>query len=485
MKRLGVLLLIGFLSTSLSPVSAGQDLNAEYEEKLYKLHSGLAASIASIGKYLDGKKMHKWARQEYLAAKKLDPDCKLANQKLGYTEGLDGWEFDPTVKLKMTNQKTGKDKARVLESWEKKRTSTGKKYSKQYSSLAAWCKKNGLEKESQQHYKSAVEHDPGNSKARKALGYEKRGKSGWISPFEKDLRKRASEGLAKAPKGASRGEQTEAEKGMGMTFIKLESAHFIVESPHMSKSNLEDLVQHAEHAYTLWHHVFGQENLFGDSKIEYCILKDKTQHETFVDRFHTGNPQRKALSKRSAGMGTGKIQECYQASRTQPSLQDYVIHYTVQSLQSNFAVGQQNSGHNPIWLTEGTALYFTKLMKDSAIWSCVDLTKSGTGQQKASKDPKDWPFIIRTFVKEGKDPDINAVIKCTNVAELDGPETVKSWSLVDFLMSEHREKFIEFCKDLRASTDNGATSFKKIFGWTVQDLDNRWRAYAKQAYIGL
>lgn len=484
MKRFGFLL-SGILIATLSSVSAGQDLNAEYEERLYKVNRGLAASLASIGKYLASSKMHKWAREEYLAAKKLDPDCKLANQKLGYTEGPDGWEFDPTAKLKMSNEKSGKDAKRVRDSWEKKRTSTGKKYSKQFSSLAAWCKKNGLEEESTKHYKQAVEFDPSNSKARKALGYEKRGKSGWISPFEKDLRQRAQEGLAKAPKGSPRSEQTEAEKGMGMTFTKLESDHFILESPHMSKSNLEDLVQHAEHAYALWHHVFGQENLFGENKIEYCILKDKAQHEAFVDRFHQGGPSRKALAKRSAGMGSGGIQECYQASRTQPSLQDYVIHYTVQSLQNTFAVGQPSSGHNPIWLTEGTALYFTKLMKDSAVWSCVDLTKSGTGQQKASKDPKDWPFIIRTFVKEGKDPDINAVLKCANFAELDGPETVKAWSIIDFLMSDHREKFIEFCKDLRASTDNGESSFKKVFGWTPQDLDNRWRAYAKQAYIGL
>ena len=484
MKRLGVLL-FGILFASLSAASAGQDLNAEYEEKLYKVNRGLAASLASIGKYLGSSKMHKWARDEYLAAKKLDPDCKLANQKLGYTEGPDGWEFDPTVKLKMSNEKSGKDAKRVRESWEKKRASTGKKYSKQFSSLAAWCKKNELKEEATKHYKQAVEFDPSNSKARKALGYEKRGKTGWISPFEKDLRKRTQEGLAKAPKGSSRSEQTEAEKGMGLSFTKLESEHFIMESPQMSKSNLEDLVQHAEHAYAIWHHVFEQENFFGEDKIEFCILKDKAQHETFVDRFHTGSPQRKAFAKKMAGMSSGGIQECFQGTRKQPSFQDYVIHYTIQPLMNNFAVGQSSGSHKPIWLTEGTALYFTKLMRETAIWSCADLTKSGTGEGKASKDPKDWPFIIRTFVKEGKDPDINAVLKCINFAEFSGPETVKAWSLVDFLMADHREKFIEFCKDLRASTDNGESSFKKIFGWTPQDLDNRWRAYAKQAYIGL
>jgi hypothetical protein len=88
-------------------------------------------------------------------------------------------------------------------------------------------------------------------------------------------------------------------------------------------------------------------------------------------------------------------------------------------------------------------------------------------------------------VKEGKDPDIAAVIKCTNFAELDGAETVKAWSIVDFLLTEHREKFIEFCQDLRGAKDNGEESLRKVWGWSLEDLDSRWRAFAKTAYAGL
>lgn len=115
----------------------------------------------------------------------------------------------------------------------------------------------------------------------------------------------------------------------------------------------------------------------------------------------------------------------------------------------------------------------------------MDLAGTGTGGAKASKDPADWPFIIKTFVKEGKDPDISAVVKCTNFAEFDGVEAVKAWSLMDFLLTEHREKFIEFCQDLRSAKDNGEESLKKVFGWSLQDLDSRWRAFAKTAYAGL
>ena len=115
----------------------------------------------------------------------------------------------------------------------------------------------------------------------------------------------------------------------------------------------------------------------------------------------------------------------------------------------------------------------------------MDLAGTGTGGTKGSKDPKDWPYMMREFVKGGKDPDINGVIKCTNIAELDGPETIKAWSIVDFLLTEHREKFIEFCADLRTQTDTGTESFKKVFGWSLEDLDAKWRAYAKSAYAGL
>ncbi len=115
----------------------------------------------------------------------------------------------------------------------------------------------------------------------------------------------------------------------------------------------------------------------------------------------------------------------------------------------------------------------------------MDLAGTGTGGPKASKDPADWPFIIRKFIKEAADPDIRAVINCANFAEFDPTEAVKAWSLCDFLIAEHREKFIELCQDLRTQKDNGEESFKKVFEWTLEDLNARWRNYAQQAYLGL
>jgi hypothetical protein len=141
------------------------------------------------------------------------------------------------------------------------------------------------------------------------------------------------------------------------------------------------------------------------------------------------------------------------------------------------------AGHNALWLLEGTALWFTAKIKSSAVWACVDLAGTGAGgSAKNSTDPKNWPYIIKTWISEGKDAPIDALIKCTKWSELDGAETVKAYSIVDFLLTEHKDKFIELMQDLKSQKDTGETSFTKIFGWSLNDLDTRWKAWARAAY---
>jgi hypothetical protein len=114
----------------------------------------------------------------------------------------------------------------------------------------------------------------------------------------------------------------------------------------------------------------------------------------------------------------------------------------------------------------------------------VELAGTGTGDQKDARKPENWPLIIRTLAREDRDPEIAAVIKCANHAEFSTQEAIKAWSLVDFLLQEHKDKFVEFCKDLRAQDDNGEKSLHKVFGWTLEDLDDRWRAFVKIDYAG-
>ncbi len=151
-------------------------------------------------------------------------------------------------------------------------------------------------------------------------------------------------------------------------------------------------------------------------------------------------------------------------------------------LQRKISVGKRDASHDPLWLTEGMAYCFTRLLLGTTTWGCVAL---GGTKTEGSMDPqhsKNWFAILRTQVEAESDPEIRAVIQCTKYADLAGFRAVKAWSLIDFLLAEHREKFVAFCKDLKAAEDNGESSFQKVFGWSLDELNSRWREYARWAY---
>jgi hypothetical protein len=397
---------------------------------------------------------------------------------MGYKKTEDGkWEDDPTAKQEFGNKKKGEDAAKVQKGWNDKVETAGKDLSRQWSDLALWCKKNTLEKESADAFRKALEYDPGNATARKELGYEKVGKSGvWISKFERELRKEMKDGIAKAPQGTDSTAESDVEKALGVKTKKRESGHFVIESPHMSGPDMISIMQHVEHAYAMYHKIFGQEDLFGGRKMTHVILKDKPQHERYIDAFRKGSAAEIDLSKKSTGSMGFPRSEQNQETRPIESVRDMAVHSTIQMLSNLYTKGEHH------WLHEGTSYHFTRLMLDTAATYCVDLAgTSPANRGKDYKDPDDWPIVCKVWVRENKDPDMLAILKCTNVQELDGAETVKAWSLIEFLITEHRERFIKLCSALGSGTDV-EKAFKEVFEWSVEDLDRRWKTYVKASY---
>ncbi len=451
------------------------DVKEEYKERLDKICRNAAAKHYSIGEYLHTAKMHLWAREQYYKAMELDPDHEGARRRLGYKKGDDGWVSDPSIKQEFGNTKEGADAERIRKSYNSRLESAGRDLGRQWSDLGFWCKKNELAKESEEAFKRALEYDPNLSSARKELGFEKDAKGGWMSKFERELRQEMKDGISKAPSGSSTGAGTVTEQALGQKHRKRETDHFLIESSHLTDDQLGSLLQHAEHAYALYHKIFGRSDGFKGGKMNFVALKDKSQHERYVDAFETRGKAHKDLAKKSHGqMGFPRCEQ-YQETFSEAGLQDWVVHATVQILSNLFVRGEHN------WLHEGMAYYFTRLMKDSAATYCVDLAGTTPGSRgKNYQDPTNWPIVCKVWVRDGDDPDINAILKCENLAELDGAETVKAWSLVDFFLVEHRERFLEFCKAL--SESNPEKALKDTFGWTMSDLDHRWRVYVKSSY---
>ncbi len=461
----------------LLPLIQAEDSEKEYQERLTKVRKAAAAKHYTIGSYYATSQMYQWAREQFHRAIELDPDHAGARKRLGFKKGASGeWETDPAYKPQL-NKKEGAAAERVRSQATKRMEGYGKQLARMYVDLARWCLKQEMKDAATLAYTKAIEFDPGHEAARKALGFEKDPKGRWVSEAERELRREMKEGLAKASGGkvAPPEPRTPVERALAQAHQKRTSEHFSFESPHLSDTVLEGLVKHAEHAYAMYHKIFGRNfDLFNGQRMGFVILKTKQEHERYVDAFSRQSEAHKALAKRSKGM-IGFVTETYQESPG-AILEDHTVHATAQVLSHFFVKGKY------VWLHEGTAYTFTRLIKGTALVSCVDLAGTTPGSDgKNYQDPEDWPLVCKVWVRDGRDPDINAVVRCTNLAELNGAETVKAWSLVDFLLGEHREKFINLLEAL----SEGATidaALNSVFGWTPEVLDSRWRNFVKVSY---
>lgn len=453
-----------------------------YEEKAAKIKKALADKHADIGNYLAGQKMHEWGRKEYYNALWFEPAHEKANKGLGFTvwnEMEKKWESDPDAKPpEIRNLKKGDDADRVWAEYQKKLEALRKSIGKMYEELGEWCdKKLPSEKDkAEDAFKLAIEYDPLNKDARKRMGHVKIEGGGWFSKEEVERRKRMKEGVAKAPKGQAENTQTDTEQKLSLAMKKQASEHFLIEAPHLDEKTLQTLIQYAEHAYAMFCEVYNQTALFGQRQ-NLTILQNRGQHEKWVDAYVTNaSPEFKKLARESIGVGD----ECYQGDRGQTELEDWVIHRVVMKCSEALAGGERH------WLHEGLAYYFSRLMHDTALTHCTDLQGTGAGgSRKNYSDASTWHIVIKEWLRTGKDdPDINKIIKCNKLSELKGGDPVKSWSLVEFLTVDHREKFIDFMQRVRAlRQEDDEKTFQKVFRWTLGELDNRWKIYARAAYL--
>jgi hypothetical protein len=460
----------------------------EYKAKLSALSKSTASKHFSIADYLGGASMFIWAREQLYKTIEFDPDHEGARKKLGFKKKDDGaWESDPNAKQDFGNKKKGEDAERIRKQYVDRLDSAGRDLSRQWGDLALFCKKNSMAAEAAAAFMKALEYDPANATARKELGYEKDAKGVWMSKAERELRKEMKDGIPKAPNGAAASAETQAEKSAGVKTKKRESEHFLVESPHLGDPQMGLILQHAEHTYAMFHKLFAQRELFGGQKMDLLVLKDKAQHDHWIDAVFKGNAAEMKLYHECRGSGGFPIVEIYQETAPDSLLYDWAIHYVTQALMGIW------TGEHYCWIVEGMALHFCKMMKDTALIHCVDL--AGTSPRNKGKnysDPTDWPVICRVWVREGKDPDMTAIMKRTNFGEFDGADSVKSWSMIEFLLGQHRDKFVEFLMTLKdlASEKNSKVveggiveaALKKVWGWTINDLDYRWKQYVKVAY---
>jgi len=463
---------------------AGQDPPAkppaeEYKDRVARIKESLADEHYKIGEYLYGVSMHRWARDEFRKSIGFSVNHADARKRLGYIKKEGEWEPDPDAALETENKKKGDEAIKLKMEYDKRIEKLGKTMGKLYADLGGFCEKNKMTPEAQAAWKLAIEYDPLNTESRKKLGYVRQGKEGpWLSKFETAIRKEMKEGIAKAPGGTPRKEETEVEADLGWKHEKRTSKHFLLQAAGQNQEWLSKEIKHAEHAFAMFHKIFNQtEDLF-QQPFNLIVVKDKSSHEQYIDKyFQGGDSVRKEFSKKANGSGGFPRSEWVQGDR--PDVHDWVVHVTTEQLFEHLVGGSRP------WMREGLAYHFTKTMFGTAGVLCVNLAGTGAGGEKNLQNPEDWPLVIRTWIRESKDPTIIEVFKCKDVAELSGAETVKGWSMIDFLLTEHRERFLEFLSKIRGQKeDDDEKTLLEVFGWTLEDFDVRWRTYARASYGG-
>lgn len=449
----------------------------EYQDRLAGLNRQLAEELYKVADYLRSVKMHTMARAEFNKVLGLNPDHEGARKALCYRRDEQGqWEIDPDGKPQLGDHASPDERLKIRVAYDKKMETLGKTIGGKWSGIGDFCAANQMAAEAEKAWKAAIEYDPMNSNARKKLKHERQGKDGpWLPPFEAKIRKELREDWKKVDGGAVYTDATKFENDLGLKHVKRRSKNFSMETAALDAEKIKLELQHAEHAYAVFLKYFNQSNLLAQA-INFVVVKDRATHEKYVDRYHQGPPAKKEQARKSTGMGGFPDMEWTLGDR--PNVHDWVVHMTTQRCSDALSGGERH------WLHEGLAYHFTKTMLGTAGTLCVDLAGTGPGSDgKNYQDPENWPIVIRTWIREGKDPSILEVVKATNLAELNGAETVKGWSLIDFLVTEHREKFIEFMQKLRGQKqDEDEKVLREVFGWSWDDLDAKWKVYARSSY---
>ncbi|HEU4338729.1 MAG TPA: hypothetical protein VFS19_01560, partial [Planctomycetota bacterium] len=231
--------------------------------------------------------------------------------------------------------------------------------------------------------------------------------------------------------------------------------------------------KHGEFVYDLFHKYFELKEDLWSQPMNVIVVRGREEHETYIGKYHQGDQASKDHAKKLGGWGGYPRQEMILDKREH--IKDYLTHFTAQSLIDHVVGGRR------LWIEEGMAFHFAVLLEAKDGWYCTNI--GGTGAGETARDytkQDDWPIIIRTLVSEGKDSSILEVFKCRDFAQMSGAKSLKAWSMVEFMMVEHRQRFMEFLSKIRGQKEeDDEKELQAVFGWTLDDFDMRWKAYVR------
>ncbi len=395
--------------------------------------------------------------------------------------------------------------------------------------LAEWCDENRLNRESRKVYREVLNVDEDNEAAREELGYV-RVDDKWVTKRdlaetdrkqkEEERKRQAKERAAASGSGAkkktSRSDANDPMAGIGdvsgdvapfLEPIKTNQAadetvaqeledffgarFSVATSEHFSlrcQLPMAEVLKHielAERLYVQCNKLFALDPAFRHWQGTFLMFHVK-QKGTYVDLIDWMDKNKvtdwDAEDKRFFKDGGGMIVPNKPLAAREEGETPYeraVAHWVGQAY-----IVWRSAGVAPPWLSEGFAAYTSVTEFGANSVYCSTNTKYANDIEVADKNSDGAYQLVCFDIIDGALDDAHpfAELVSKSLNQLDFADLAKSWSLVDFLMREHNEKFRTFIADLRKYQGSSEETLRQVFGWTGEDIDKHWKEYVLANY---
>ncbi|MHC5012021.1 MAG: HEAT repeat domain-containing protein, partial [Planctomycetota bacterium] len=229
--------------------------------------------------------------------------------------------------------------------------------------------------------------------------------------------------------------------------------------------------QRCEQAYEDFVHHFGRRVSLGRPMAVY--LFEKTSDKEATAAAYLGSPRTDMLygggSNRIAGgfAGNGFVGSL-QEERNDTNLHGYCRHMVGHILFSCWIIVSGIEKNCPKWAFIGAAHWLEKLLESTEDYAtfCSNETTAPTGSTK------DWYKKARGLARRRLDP-IETFFGRESLGAMSYNDHIRAWSIMDLMLREDRERWLDVLARLRRGDDEGA-AFKAGLGITPDEFHTRW-----------
>lgn len=453
-----------------------------YEEQKVKILKAAGAKVWDASVKASRSNLWQFANEQALRALTFDPDQEDAREYLGYEKKRGEWVVDQEKNEKVLARQNTRSERQSMEAFEKivqkwKDTvleKTDEYVAARYAKLGDACAKKGFPLQAQKGYEYALRLDRDCKAARKGLGHTQFGKV-WVTPKQKS----AIEAAAKAEQVK---DDSEWDGLFGTTLNKVESEHFRLESS-LDVDVLMDVAEKCEIAYAYYLADFDYDptNDVLKRKARFCLMVDDEQWNKYVDRYAGGDEFTRKMG------GTSNYDALVYGNRQRDGhgiaiKRDSCVYNTVKMLNRKVFGLKQGA-----WIDEGLAYFYTvKVLGTNMTHAVAKKTNERYGKTETEGGIKDWNDTsnwkpnIHDMVTSERDVELRALL-VKPITQLDYEASIKAWSVITWMMDEHRELFQEFMEQAGKNTAHDQL-IQNTWGKGLEEIDSEWRAYVRRNY---